>query len=251
MKIMITGAGGQLGQSLQRALSLHEVEALTHADLDVSDGDAVAKAIKRVGPSLVINCAALTDTTLCERDPGLAHRINATGAANVARVCAQDDHLAILISTDEVFDGAKASPYREDDEPGPVNAYGASKLAGERLAGQMGGGSIVIRTSWLYGEGGDNFPSKLLAAARAGKQLRFVTNEVSAPTSTCDLAVAIRELIERGGAHGVYHLVSEGHASRFEWARADPRPRWLERSADRARHYAGVASRWLRGSEEA
>ena len=220
MKILITGAHGQLGRSLQRALEHHDVAEMSHAELDVGDAGAVADAIRRVEPDCVINCAALTDTTLCEHDRRLASRINTLGAANVARVIGQlDNSFAVLISTDEVFDGIKRVGYTEDDDPHPINAYGASKLEGERLAGELNTSPLIIRTSWLYGDGGNNFPSKVIAAARAGRPLRFVTNEISVPTSTDDLARAISALIEQPWVSGIFHLVNGGEASRYEWAR--------------------------------
>ncbi len=221
MRILITGGEGQLGRALKAALLDHVVVALTHAEMDVTNGTDVLYRILGHEPDVVINCAALTDTARCEREPDMAHRINATGAANIARTCEQterSDERYLTISTNEVFDGTKGTPYVEDDEPRAVNAYGRSKLEGERLALAAEPTATIVRTSWLYGDGGNNFVQKVCTAARAGRPLRFVTDEIAAPTSSADLAVAIRELIERGAPAGIYHLTNEGEASRYEWA---------------------------------
>jgi len=220
MRVLITGAEGQLGRSLQRVLGARDVVATGHAALDVSVDSSVRRAVDAARPDVIIHAAALTDTALCERDPDLAHAVNAVGAANVARASMKCGAMYIAISTDEVFGGDAQRPYRELDRPAAVNAYGASKLRGEQMALEAAGSvARIVRTSWLYGEHGNNFPAKILAAARAGRPLRFVTDEVSAPTATDDLAVAIRALIDRHAPAGIYHLVNEGQASRFDWAR--------------------------------
>jgi dTDP-4-dehydrorhamnose reductase len=220
MGILITGADGQLGRSLQRELAAHDVVALSRADLDVADAGAVDAAIDRHRPEVVIHAAALTDTTRCEREPDLAAAVNAGGAAHVASACARTGARCIAISTNEVFDGEKRTPYLETDAPHAVNAYGASKLEGERLAVAACPETLIVRTSWLYGDGGGNpnFIEKVLAAARAGRALSFVTDEVATPTSSADLARAVRALIERDAPPDIYHLANEGEASRYDWA---------------------------------
>jgi dTDP-4-dehydrorhamnose reductase len=220
MRILITGGHGQLGRSLMRALSAHDIAALSHAELDVADARTVDAAFERHRPEAVVHSAALTDTMRCEREPGAARAINAIGSENVARACARNGARLVAVSTNEVFDGEKRTPYTEDDAPRAVNAYGASKLDGERLAGAVCPGTLVARTSWLYGDGGNNFIEKVRAAAAAGRKLSFVTDEIAAPTSTEDLAQAIRQLLEQDAPAGVYHLVNEGEASRYDWARA-------------------------------
>lgn len=219
MRILITGGAGQLGRALKHALAHEDVVPLTRAELDVSDSVAVLAALRDAAPAIVVHCAALTDTAACERDPAMAEAVNAVGTANVARVCAQQDRWLIVVSTNEVFDGSSSEPYAEDAPPGPVNAYGRSKLRGEELATAMQADTVIIRTSWLYGDG-LNFVNKVIDAAKAGQPLRFVTDEVANPTSCHDLADGIRGLIDRNAAPGVYHLVNEGSASRYAWARA-------------------------------
>ncbi len=218
MKVLVTGAHGQLGRALQPALRKHNVIAFSHATLDITDGPNVDGAITGHAPDVVIHCAALTDTTRCERDPERAMAVNAQGTDKVARACARAGARLVAVSTNEVFDGEARAPYAEDAPPHAINAYGASKLEGERLAAAACEDTIIVRTSWLYGEGGNNFVEKVIAAAHAAKPLSFVTDEVSTPTCTYDLANAVVALVEKRAPAGAYHLVNEGEASRYDWA---------------------------------
>ncbi|MBI5284277.1 MAG: dTDP-4-dehydrorhamnose reductase [Chloroflexi bacterium] len=219
MRILITGGHGQLGQSLVRALSAHDASALSHAELDVADARSVDRAFGDHRPRVAVHTAALTDTARCEREPDAARAINAAGTENVARACARSGARLIAISTNEVFDGQKRAPYAESDVARAVNAYGQSKLEGERLASAACPDTLIARTSWLYGDGGNNFVEKVRAAAQSGRKLSFVTDEIASPTATADLAQAIRALIERSAPPGIYHLANEGAASRYDWAR--------------------------------
>jgi dTDP-4-dehydrorhamnose reductase len=219
MRILITGANGQLGRSMQREFEAHDLVALSHADLDITDAVAVDAAFDMHKPEVVIHSGALTDTARCEREPALADAVNARGSEHVARTSARINARCALVSTNEVFDGANHSAYDEDDDANPMNAYGASKLGGERLALAACPGALIVRTSWVYGDGGGNFVEKVVAAGRSGRALSFVTDEIAAPTSAADLARAIRALIENKAPVGIYHLVNEGECSRYEWAR--------------------------------
>jgi dTDP-4-dehydrorhamnose reductase len=246
MRILVTGGGGQLARSLVFALSGHDVAPFPHGELDVADWAPVDAAFERLRPEAVVHCVALTDTARCEAEPDLAHAVNAGGAENVARACARAAARLIAISTNEVFDGERSAPYAEDDATSPINAYGRSKLEGERLTAAANPAALIIRTSWLYGDGGNNFVEKVLAAARAGRQLSFVTDEVASPTSTNDLAQAIRALLESEPPAGIYHLVNEGAASRYDWAIEILRLAGIDMPVDavttaelRARGYAG------------
>lgn len=218
MRILITGGKGQLGRSLARVFAAHDVTAPGHPDLDVTDEASVQAAFARARPDIVIHAAALTDTNRCEREPDAADAVNARGTERIARACAAAGARVVAISTNEVYDGAKPTPYTEDDAPGPLNAYARSKLRGEELARAAHDDVLVIRTSWLYGSGYTNFAEKVLAAAGSGRELSFVTDEVATPTHTDDLAEAIAALVEKQAPPGVYHLVNEGEASRWEWA---------------------------------
>jgi dTDP-4-dehydrorhamnose reductase len=201
-----------------------EVLALDLPELDVTDAGAVERAIGQAKPDLVIHAAALTDTSLCEEDPALAMRVNGQGSLHVAEACRRAGAAMVYVSTNEVFDGARGEPYGESDEPRPVNAYGRSKLEGERLVRATLPRCYVVRTAWLYAEGSDNFPAKVLRlaegrpASSAGKrELSMVTDEVATPTWARDLAQAIISLVAQP-AYGIYHLTNAGWCSRYEWA---------------------------------
>jgi dTDP-4-dehydrorhamnose reductase len=226
MPVLITGGKGQLGRELQRAFRLHtdppEVLEPDIDELDVTEADAVEQAVQRAKPHLVIHAAALTDTSRCEQDIELAMRVNGEGSLNVAEACRRAGAGMVYISTNEVFDGARGEPYAESDEPRPVNAYGRSKLEGERLVRETLLQHYVVRTAWLYAEGGNNFPAKVLRAAEGGRELSMVTDEVATPTWARDLAQAIVRLValrpSGQPAYGTYHLTNDGWCSRYEWA---------------------------------
>lgn len=221
MRILITGGEGQLARALAaagRARPGADDVTLAHRELDVTDAARVRRAVADAAPAVVVHCAAMTDTARCEREPDAADAVNAHGTENVARACAAAGARLVAISTDEVFDGEKGTPYAEDDEPAALNAYGRSKLRGERLARAAHADTLVVRTSWVYGGGASDFAAKVLTAAHAGRPLRFVTDEAASPTSAADLAEALRALIVRAAAPGVYHLTNEGEASRYAWA---------------------------------
>lgn len=195
----MTGAGGQVGLALRDHLP--GAGFLTRAELDVTDADAVREALS--GADLVVHAAAMTDVDGCERQPERAEAVNAGGAANVAAAGARVIHL----STDYVFSGEKAGEYAEDDPTGPLGAYGRSKLGGERAV-LARPGNLVVRTSWVYGEG-RNFIRSILAAERAGKRLRVVSDQRGRPTWAGDLARAIGHLAGRADT-GVVHVTGAG-----------------------------------------
>jgi dTDP-4-dehydrorhamnose reductase len=221
MRVLITGGKGQLGRELQRAFRSHadppDVLALDIDELDVTDANAVERTLQRAKPDLVVHAAALTDTSLCEEDPALATRVNADGSLHVAEACRRVRAAMVYVSTNEVFDGARREPYAESAEPRPINTYGRSKLEGERLVREALPRHYVVRTAWLYGEGGNNFPAKVLRAAQERRELSMVTDEVATPTWARDLAQAIIRLVARP-AYGTYHLTNDGWCSRYEWA---------------------------------
>jgi dTDP-4-dehydrorhamnose reductase len=219
MKILITGASGQLGEALRPLWEADEVVALDQPEIDVTDSSCIDTWFEDERPDWVIHCAAMTDTAACERDPERAREVNAIGTGTVARASVSHGARLIAVSTNEVFDGSLRLPYSESDAPRPINVYGASKRDGEDLAAAAHPNTLIVRTAWLYGDGSANFVEKVLSAARAGRPLRFVTDEVATPTAAVDLAQAIRALIEADAPSGVYHLTNEGEASRYEWAR--------------------------------
>ncbi len=222
-RLAITGAGGQLGRQLVAAFARagHEVRGLAHADLDL--GDPSSLDVLRTGlPDVVVNSAAWTDVDGCARDPQRAMRVNGEGAGLVARAATDVGARIVQISTNEVFDGSLGRPYRPDDEPGPINPYGASKFAGEREVAAATPRHLVIRTAWLFGPGGRNFVTKILAAAEhmraEGEPLRVVEDEIGNPTWTPDLAAAIVDLVD-AGRFGIVHAAGVPPTSRMGWAR--------------------------------
>ena len=226
-RVAVTGAAGQLGRQVVRAFGADgwKTLRLEHGHGDITS-DATITDIKEWRPQVVVNCAAWTDVDGCARDPERAMAINGEAAGRVAEAAAAADAVMVQVSTNEVFDGSTYEPYREDDEPSPINAYGASKLAGERFVAQWAPRHLVVRTAWIFGPGGRNFPGKILEIARrqaaAGEPVRVVADERGNPTWAPDLAEAIRIAVIAFGdgtlGPGVLHVAGEPPASRFEWA---------------------------------
>jgi dTDP-4-dehydrorhamnose reductase len=218
MRVLITGASGQLGRALRRAFQDEETFPLQRPAYDVTDL-ATVQALVEMRPHLVIHAAALTDVDRCQREPDLAYQQNALGTRNVALACQETGARMVYISTNEVFDGSKAEPYLEFDQPNPINAYGGSKLAGERYVQMLLNRFYIVRTSWLFGEGSKNFVRKILSGARQDSKLAVVTDEVASPTYAPDLAQAIRRLVDHP-VYGVYHFTNAGQCARYDFARA-------------------------------
>ena len=222
-RVAITGAAGQLGRELVEAYRAagHEVRPLAHADLDITDATQRAR-LRSWAPQIVVNAAAWTDVDGCARDPSRAMRVNGDAAGAIAELAADCDALVVQVSTNEVFDGTLDRPYREGDAPNPINAYGASKLAGERAVAARTPRHLIVRTAWLFGPGGTNFVTKILAAAdraaQAGESLRIVEDEWGNPTWTPDLAATIRELSSRPAPPTIVHAVGDPPTSRLGWA---------------------------------
>lgn len=210
MKILVTGAGGMLAQALVPELRGrgHEVLALVRAELDVTDEVAVASMLARHRPHVVVQCAAYTAVDAAEADEAAAFRVNALATRHVATACHEIGARLVYPSTDYVFAGDGTRPYRPDDPPAPVNAYGRSKLAGERAALEAPG-ALVVRTSWLYGAGGANFVDTIRRLARERDRLEVVDDQIGRPTWTGSLAQVVSELIERE-VSGIFHATDGG-----------------------------------------
>lgn len=224
MKILITGAAGRLGSQLIVQLQgTHQVAdadivgEVSHA-LDVTDYDACRGVIADLRPDIVLHSAAWTDVNACALNPEKALQINGIGTANLAAVTAKRGIPILYVSTNEVFDGQLDRAYSEYDRTSPINAYGYSKWYGERAIMQVNPRHYIVRSAWLFAHGGRNFIHAILGAARQGKDLRVVTNEVANPTYTNDLAEAIVRLLE-SERFGIYHFVNEGAVSRWGFAR--------------------------------
>jgi dTDP-4-dehydrorhamnose reductase len=224
MRIVITGAGGMLGQDVGVAARAagHDVTGLTRADLDITDGARVTTALTELQPEAVINCAAFTRVDAAESAAATAQAINSDGAANVAAATAAAGAWLIHVSTDYVFDGAKTTgPYLESDSTNPQSVYGATKLAGEiAIAETAPAQHSIVRTSWLFGTGGPCFPETMLRLAAERDELRVVADQRGCPTFTPHLAQALVDLAVSQALPGTLHVAASGDCTWHEFATA-------------------------------
>lgn len=214
--IILTGASGMLGQAVRRVFAGEPLLPLAHADLDVTDLDRMIATLREARPCLLIHCAAFTNVDRCESEQDLALRVNAIGARNAAIACEEAGCPIVYISSDYVFDGASGAPYDEWDETNPVNAYGLSKLLGEKFVAGHTNRFFIVRTSWLYGAGGKNFVDTISGLLDASDSVRVVADQVGSPTSTLDLAQFLHRLVSCG--YGTYHFSNAGSCSWHEFA---------------------------------
>ena len=217
MRILVTGAAGQVGSEVVRILRegpQHEVLACDRSRLDITDRDAVLATLTAFGPDAVIHPAAWTAVDACESDPDRAWLTNALATRFIAEGAAAVGAQVCYVSTDYVFDGTKDAPYVEWDPPGPRSVYGASKLAGER---ELGDGSLIVRTSWVCGANGPNMVKTILRLAAEHDTLSFVDDQRGHPTFADDLASKIVELVVSRRA-GTFHVTNQGAVSWFEFA---------------------------------
>jgi dTDP-4-dehydrorhamnose reductase len=217
MRIVITGCKGQLGLALQRELAHEEILSLDLPEDDITDPGAILDTLAGFQPDVVINAAAMTDVDGCERNPELAFRVNTLGAQNLAVACGRSEAVLVQVSTNDVFDGRLGRAYYEWDTPSPRSIYARSKAAAEFYVHTLLQRFYIVRTAWLYAREGNNFVTKISAAADRYGTLRVVTDEVSAPTYAPDLAQAIARLIQTGH-FGIYHFTNSGMCSRYDWA---------------------------------
>ena len=216
--LIITGHKGQLGRQLQAAFAGHEILGLDMPEDDIT-APAIRDRITGFRPDLILHAAAYTDVDGCETNPDLAFRVNAVGTQNVALAAAQTGAALLYISTNEVFDGSRRDLYREWDAVNPTSVYARSKAAGEQIVRDLAGGRFYIcRVAWLFGPGGDNFVTKILAGAEKYGALKVAADEFGNPTYAPDLAQAIVRLAATG-QFGIYHLTNAGFCSRHEFAR--------------------------------
>ena len=227
MRIVVTGRSGQIAQSLvERGPGANnEVVTLARPAIDLAQPSDLADVLDALRPEAVVNAAAYTAVDLAESEPGLAHQVNAKGAEAVARAAARLRIPVVHLSTDYVFDGALDRPYCEDDEPGPINVYGSSKLRGEKLVAAANSDHAILRTSWVYSPFGKNFVRTMLSLAASRREIAVVGDQLGAPTSAFDIADGIfsvlRNLIERPGdpaIRGVFHMTGDGETNWAEFA---------------------------------
>lgn len=231
MKILVTGANGQLGSEIVECVTtmrseigpipqeyLHaKVDALTHRDLDITDSASVDHVLSREHYDLVVNCAAFTNVDGCESNEEYAYLVNAIGAQNVARAAASRDAKLIQLSTDYVFPGTEPKPRVESDKVAPISAYGRTKLAGERLVLADSNKAFVIRTAWLYGYKGKNFVKTMRSLGSKRESVMVVDDQLGNPTSANDLAYELLR-IALTEDYGVYHVTGEGVCSWAQFA---------------------------------
>ena len=220
VRYLITGAKGQLGAEFTKTLSNLKVEflALDRNRLDITDFGTVLFALKEFKPHVVINCAAYNLVDRAEEEFEKALRVNCLGVANLAIACSETKAFLVHYSTDYVFDGQKEGLYIEEDKPNPLSKYALSKYLGEIQVGNIWERSLIFRTSWVYGQGKQNFLYKLREWAGAKEYLKIACDEFSVPTSTATIVEITLKALDQG-LTGLYHLVNSGYASRYEWAK--------------------------------
>jgi len=216
MKILVTGANGQLGREIAKQGCEHELVLTGSHNLDITDGAAVRAYFHDVKPQAVIHCAAYTNVDGAEFDADGAFRVNVVGAQNIAAGCMETGARMVYVSTDYVFDGQKQEPYRESDHVNPQSVYGHTKLQGEDIVRQILGRHYIVRTAWLYGDG-NNFVRTMLKLAKTNDRLRVVHDQVGTPTSTVDLTRVIFKLLA-SDSYGTYHATCQGQCSWYEFA---------------------------------
>ena len=218
---LVLGGDGQLGQSLQRSLESCDLlfTALSRRDVDITKMHEMSAAVKDLSPTVIVNAAAWTAVDAAEDDEGSAYNVNCLGARRVAVVAAAHEATLVHVSTDYVFSGSSTTPFREDDEPAPVGAYGRTKLAGEqavRLAHPDG--SLIVRTAWLYSQFGHNFAKTMARKAKALQPVRVVNDQCGQPTLATDLAGHIIDLVAKKAPAGTYHGTNTGECTWFDFA---------------------------------
>jgi dTDP-4-dehydrorhamnose reductase len=226
VRILVTGANGQVGRELAGALApLGEVIAADRGRLDLAQPAALRERVRAIAPDAIVNAAAYTAVDRAESEPELARTVNTIAPGVLAEEAARRDAVLVHYSTDYVFDGTKAGPYVESDAPNPLSVYGRTKLEGERAVGASGCRHLTLRTSWVYGARGRNFLLAMLRLARERPGLRIVDDQVGAPTWCREIAAATASLLARPelaarGAEGLYHLTASGATSWFGFAQA-------------------------------
>jgi dTDP-4-dehydrorhamnose reductase len=220
MRVVVLGAGGQLGVDTSHCCSAHgdHVITFTHEQLDVTQRDAVLAALTSTKPDVVVNCAAWTNVDGCEGDPDRALAVNGMAVRFIAEACDRAGSHLVQLSTDYVFDGELDRPYHEWDSTAPLSVYGMTKLVGEHEALMLGVHAVIVRTSWVCGMHGSNMAKTVMRLAEQHPQLSFVTDQIGHPTFTHDLAVALRALaVDR--CSGVWHVTNQRPTSWFGFAR--------------------------------
>lgn len=255
MRVMITGAAGLVGSSLLRAYESDDVIALRHRDVDITDARTVQATIHRLRPDVVFNCAVI-GVDDCENDPELAERVNVTGPAFLAAAAEEIGAAIVHFSSNYVFDGQRTTglPYATQDQARPINVYGVTKLRGERAVVAAAERALIIRTSWVFGPGKNNFLSTVAARLARGERVDAISDTFASTTYASDLVTRVIDLVARNQS-GTHHVANEGVCSyetfardaarlvkaseslietttEASMARAAPRPRWTPMQCD-------------------
>jgi len=221
IKVLVTGAKGQLGTDLMATLTKEGIAAIgiDRDEVDLTDRDAVSNLMHHHQPTHVIHCAAYTAVDQAEREPELCERINVKATADLALLCAELNAVMVYISTDYVFDGSGDRPWEVDDQPNPQTVYGKTKLAGEHAVKAVLSRYFIVRIAWAFGIHGKNFINTMLRLAQTQSEVRVVNDQIGSPTSTSDLSQLLVRMI-RSDRYGTYHATNEGFCSWAEFAQA-------------------------------
>ena len=216
--VFILGGKGMLGSDLAKACEQEgiDIRILDLPEFDITDYQQFEKKLEKA--DLIINCAAYTDVDGAESNYDLAYKINAEAVGRLGNFVREHNKRILHISTDFVFSGELDRPYCETDQANPINAYGKTKLAGERLLAKSGGNHCILRIEWTYGSAGDNFVTKLIKRAKSGDTLKVVDDQIGSPTATTEVAKVICTLLNHK-LQGIFHFACSGYTSRFETAR--------------------------------
>ena len=219
MKVLVTGANGQLGYDVVKELQKQKIECYGAArqDFDIVDFEATEEFITNYMPDAVIHCAAYTVVDKAEDEQGLCYLVNASATENIAEICKKINAKMLYISTDYVFDGTKDGFYEVDDEPNPINVYGKTKLMGEQAVQRILDKYFIVRISWVFGEHGNNFVKTMLRLGKERKEINVVADQYGSPTYTADLAPLLIEMIQTD-KYGIYHATNEGVCTWAEFA---------------------------------
>lgn len=219
MKVLVTGAGGQLGHDVMDELKKrgHDAVGVDVAEMDITDGEAVRRVLAAERPEAVVHCAAYTAVDRAEDDVERCRRVNADGTEAIARACGELDAKLLYLSTDYIFPGDGTRPWEPDDRPAPLNVYGQTKYEGELAVKKYVEKYFIVRISWVFGVNGSNFIRTMLRLGRENGAVNVVNDQIGSPTYTQDLAVLLVDMVE-SDRYGAYHATNEGLCSWYEFA---------------------------------
>ena len=219
MRVLVTGAKGQLGYDVLRRLEKNGIDHLgiDIQECDITDKNQVSDTLTDYRPDVVVHCAAYTAVDKAEDERELCHKINVTGTQNIADACKQIDAKMVYISTDYVFDGEGETPFDVTDKPNPINYYGQTKYEGELAVQNTLDKYFIVRISWVFGVNGNNFVKTMLKLGKERDEISVVADQIGSPTYTYDLAKVLNDLIQTE-KYGIYHVTNEGYCSWYEFA---------------------------------